>query len=86
MKFSKLFYIIPIVTSLSICSIAYADTCYDPNYNRYYYCQGEDFVAPVVAGVLFGAIISGDDGYYGGGGGRNYHGGGRGGHGGGRHH
>jgi hypothetical protein len=60
MKFSNLFYIIS--TSLLVCSIAYADTCYDPNYDSYYNCQGDDYIAPVAAGLLFGAIISNNNG------------------------
>lgn len=57
MKFLKLFYILTIITSLSVCSIARADTCYDPNYDRYYYCNGDEWIAPVAAGLLFTAIL-----------------------------
>jgi hypothetical protein len=89
MKFSKCFYITTIIISLLACNITLADTCYDPNYDRYYQCGGDDYIAPVVAAVLFSAILSNmnNDGYRGYGGG--HHGGGfHGGHGGynGRHH
>jgi len=43
--------------------MTYADTCYDPNYNRYYNCEGDEYIAPVVAAVLFSAILSNDNGY-----------------------
>jgi hypothetical protein len=45
---------------LFISSISYADTCYDPNYDRYYYCQGDEYVAPVAAALLFGALLLND--------------------------
>jgi len=63
MKCSKQFYILSIFISILVCSIAYADTCYDPNYDSYYNCAGDEYVAPVVGALLFGAIISNNNGY-----------------------
>lgn len=57
MKFSKSRYILSIAVSILVCSVTYADTCYDPNYDSYYNCAGDEYVAPVNAGALFGAII-----------------------------
>lgn len=62
MKFLKRFYMISIATSLLVCSITYADTCYDPNYDRYYNCGGDEYIAPVVAGLLIGALLYNSDG------------------------
>ena len=84
MKLSKLVYLAFTVASLSLCGTTYADTCYNPNYNSYYNCGGDEYVAPVVAGVLFGALIAGQSGY-GHGGHGGYHGGSRGGYHGGGH-
>lgn len=61
MKFSKQFYILSIILSLLACRVTYADTCYDPNYNSYYNCSGDEYIAPVAAGLLFGAVIAGDN-------------------------
>ena len=88
MKFSKPLSILFISASIFIGNTVYADTCYDPNYDSYYQCDGDEYIAPVMAGVLFGAIIAGENNggnghYYHGNNGGNYHGGGnRGGHGG----
>lgn len=82
MKFSKQYYILSIAISVLACSITYADTCYDPNYDSYYNCSGDEYIAPVVAGLLFGAIISnnnnngyGNHGYHNNGNRGGYHGG-----------
>lgn len=66
MKFSKPFYILSTVMSVLVSSSTYADTCYDPNYDSYYNCSGDEYIAPVVSGALFGTIISNDNnnGYY----------------------
>lgn len=90
MKLSKIVYVTFIAHCLLLSGITYADTCYDPNYNQYYNCGEDDYVAPVIAGVLLGVVLSGD-GYNGGGGYQGNHGGGhhRGHHGGGhsgKHH
>jgi hypothetical protein len=63
MQFAKLFYTISIVTCVLACCTTHADTCYDPNYNSYYNCNGDEYIAPVVAGLLFGAILSSNNGY-----------------------
>jgi len=102
MKSPHVFCLTSFVAILLICNMAFADTCYDPNYDSYYQCQGDEYIAPVAAAILFGALIAGDNGggngyynhgnhggYHGGGNHGGYHGGGNhGGHGGGqgRHH
>jgi hypothetical protein len=58
MKFSKLMINISIVSSLLVGGISRADTCYDPNYNRYYHCNEEEYIAPVIAGLLLAAVIA----------------------------
>ncbi|GEM_PF-6220086 len=32
-----------ITTSILVSGIAYADTCYDPNYDRYFYCNSVSY-------------------------------------------
>lgn len=59
MRLSKLFSIVAVIVSLTISGVVYADTCYDPNYNRYYRCSSADeFIGPVIAGLMIGAIIA----------------------------
>ena len=81
MKFSKQLCMLTIVASLFICNMTYADTCYDPNYDSYYQCQGDEYIAPVAAAILFGAIIGGEyggnNGHYNNGNRGGYNGGGR---------
>lgn len=58
MKLSKILCILFMIISTLACNVTHADTCYDPNYNRYYDCSGDEFIGPVVAAILFSAIIS----------------------------
>jgi hypothetical protein len=43
--------------------MGYAATCYDPNYDSYYNCAGDEYIAPINAAALFGAIIYNNNGY-----------------------
>lgn len=52
---------IALFISMFICGITHADTCYDPNYNRYYECQGDNYIAPIVAALLIGALLANDN-------------------------
>jgi len=45
-------------------SIGYADTCYDPNYDSYYTCAGDEYIAPINSAVLFQSIIYNNNNRY----------------------
>jgi len=57
MKYSKLFYILSSISIMLLSSMGYAATCYDPNYDSYYNCAGDEYIAPINSAALFGAII-----------------------------
>jgi hypothetical protein len=88
MKVTKLLVCnLVIASSLLISGIVKAETCYDPDYNRYFYCDGnssyendyyEEDNNNAAAAFAFGAVLGAAAGY-GAGGGYN-HGGHHGGH------
>ncbi len=63
MKFSKICCVISVSASLLVSGVANADTCYDPNYDTYYNCSGDEYIAPIAAALLFSAILSNENGY-----------------------
>lgn len=64
MQYTKLFYILSIISITLLSSVGYADTCYDPNYDSYYNCAGDEYIAPVDSSIFFGAVIDNNNNGY----------------------